>query len=106
MSSGENLWALYVASANILQPLSPSGALGLEDTIGRLKIGVSGRNTDQQLIEFKEKSFSLILALHLNYQWTSQVFINFATENIGMENIQIHGEDETDGPGSIEAVEA
>lgn len=36
----------------------------------------------------------------------SQVFINFAMGNFGMENVPINSEDESDDPASIKAVDA
>lgn len=36
----------------------------------------------------------------------SQVFINFAMGNFGMENVPINSEDENDDPASIKTVDA
>lgn len=48
-----------------------------------------------------------MLALHIfTISKTSQVFINFAMGNFGMEDIPINSEEESDGPGSIKAAEA
>lgn len=52
---------LYVY-ANILQPLSPSGALGLEDTIGRLKRCQGGKLK----IIFFDTGIALKLSMNLH----------------------------------------
>lgn len=42
---GKTPSSLYAANADFLQLLCPSGALGLEDTIGRIQIGGLWRTT-------------------------------------------------------------
>lgn len=57
------------------------------------------------LAKIQRKILLFILAWHLHYYESSQVFINFATEKIAMETIPIHSEDEFDNMGSIKEME-
>lgn len=58
------------------------------------------------LAQIQRKILLFVLAWHLHYyDLSSQVFINFATEKIGMETIPIDSEDEFDNLDSIKEVE-